>query len=118
MQPAARVGDACTAPHTPPALAHGIGCAKVLIGNKPAWRAALDKHVCALPIAPPAPAPHGPETAPMGSMTVLIDNQMSCRVTDMLMGAGPPNPIMVGDTTVLIGNPGFGLADPANLAEF
>jgi uncharacterized Zn-binding protein involved in type VI secretion len=119
MQPAARVGDECTAPHTPPKLAPGTGCLKVMIGKKPAWRVGLDQHLCALPVSPPAALPiHGPESVKMGAMSVLIDNQMACRAGDILMGMGPPNPIEFGDSSVLIGNPGFGLSDPANLAEY
>jgi hypothetical protein len=36
----------------------------------------------------------------------------------MLVGAAPPNQVLLGEFTVLIGDMGFGLADPANMAEF
>ncbi len=118
MPPAARVGDPGSPPHLPPNLGPGIGSTTIEINNKPAWRTLLDKHMCTCPIAPPAPAPHGPEMCPMGAMTVLFDNQMAVRMGDMLVGVGPPNTIMGGEPTVMIGDPGFGIADPANIQEF
>lgn len=54
----------------------------------------------------------------MGSTTVLINNQMACRVSDILQGAGPPNSFVMGEFTVLIGDVGFGMADPARIAAF
>ena len=117
-KPAARVGDLCTPPHLPTMLAPGIGMPTVLIGGKPAWRCNVDIHTCTLPIAPPAPAPHGPEICYFGSLSVLIGGQMAVRQTDQLVGAGGPNPVMLGCVNVLIGDTGFGLADPANMAEF
>jgi uncharacterized Zn-binding protein involved in type VI secretion len=86
--------------------------------GKPAWRANLDKQACTLPIAPPAPAPHGPEICVLGSMSVLINNQMAVRQGDLLVGAGPPNPVLVGCPTVQIGDEPFGLEDPANTLQF
>lgn len=117
-KPAARVGDQGTPPHTPPTLAPGVGSLNVHIGGKPAWRANLDRHICALPIAPPAPAPHGPEACYFGSLSVMINSQMAVRLGDILIGLGPPNPVLLGLPTVLIGDIGFGLADPSNMAEF
>jgi uncharacterized Zn-binding protein involved in type VI secretion len=90
----------------------------VFIGNKPAWRANTDTAVCTTPIAPPAPAPHGPEKCYLGSLSVMINNQMAVRQGDILIGAGPPNPVLMGFPTVLVGDVGFGLMDPANMAEF
>jgi hypothetical protein len=43
---------------------------------------------------------------------------MACRVGDILQGAGPPNPFVLGELTVLIGDVGFGMANPANMAAF
>ena len=117
-KPAARVGDNGTPPHTPTPLAPGPGSTNVLVDNKPAWRANIDKAVCALPIAPPAPAPHGPETCFLGSLSVMINHQMAVRMGDILIGAGPPNVVASGCTKVLIGDIGFGLADRANMDEF
>ena len=118
MKPAARVGDKGTPPHLPPILGPGPGMLTVLIGNKPAWRANVDTHACTTPIAPPAPAPHGPEKCYFGSLSVMIGNQMAVRMGDILIGAGPPNPVLTGQLNVLIGDMGFGLASPANMAEF
>ena len=125
-KPAARVGDQGTpgpppAGHLPPNLGIGPGSSTVAIGNRPAWRANIDKHMCTAPLAPPPapPTPHGPETCFLGSMTVLIDNQMAVRVGDQLIGAGVPNFIIPpGCPNVLIGDIAFGLAAQANLDEF
>jgi len=117
-KPAARVGDQGSPPHAPPPLTPGPGSSDVSIGDRPAWRANLDKKVCATPIAPPAPAPHGPESASLGSLSVMINDQMAVRQGDILVGAGPPNTIMLGLRSVLIGDIGFGLADASNMDEF
>ncbi|MCI0464064.1 MAG: hypothetical protein L0Z62_44585 [Gemmataceae bacterium] len=118
MPPAARVGSSGTPPHVPPTLTPGIGSLTVQVGGGPAWRANIDIHTCTLPIAPPAPAPHGPEICFLGALTVLIDSQMAVRQLDLLTGAGPPNPVMLGVLTVLIGDPGVGLGAPASISEF
>src|SRR5687767_13234833 len=103
--PAAHVGSDATPPHVPPKLVGpGSGSPNVQINNMPAWRANVDLHLCTLPIAPPAPAPHGPEVCVLGSTSVLINNQMAVRQTDILVGAGPPNPVLVGFPKVLIGD--------------
>jgi hypothetical protein len=49
----------------------------------------------------------------MGSPTVFINNQMACRVMDVVvekpgLAMGPANPIAMGCTTVLIGEVGMG----------
>ena len=116
-KPAARLGDPTTPPHAA-TLAPGPGSVNVLIGNKPAWRCNIDQALCSTPIAPPAPAPHGPEICYFGSLSVVINNQMAVRQGDMLVAAAPPNPVLIGELTVLIGDVGFGLADPATMAEF
>ena len=48
----------------------------------------------------------------------MINGQMAVRQGDILIGAGPPNSVLAGLPSVLIGDMGFGLADPANMAEF
>ena len=57
--PAARTGDATT--HGTP-LGPGPGCATVLIGGLPAWRAVVDTHLAiqphALPEGSPGMRPH------------------------------------------------------------
>lgn len=118
-KPAARLGDATTAPHSPSTLgAPAPASANVLIGGKRAWRANIDKTLCTTPVAPPAPAPHGPETCFLGSLTVMINGQMAVRQGDILVGAGPPNVVSAGCPTVLIGDVGFGLAAPNNMDQF
>jgi hypothetical protein len=118
MQPAARLNDQCSAGHNPPTTLPGTGSPTVSIGNSPAWRAALDTHLCATPIAPPAPAPHGPEKCYFAALSVLIENQMAVRKGDVLFGAGPPNRIASGDESVVIGNPGFGLSAGGRMCDF
>lgn len=116
-KPAARALDPTTPPHTA-TLAPSPGDLTVVVGGQPAWRCNVDTAVCATPIAPPAPAPHGPEVCYLGSLSVMYGSQMAVRITDQLMGAGGPNPVMKGEPTVLIGDMGFGLANPANMDEF
>ncbi|SRR5712691_8782105 len=104
MPPAARVGDPTT--HGAP-TAPGPGSANVLIGGQPAWRTLIDQHAC------PAVSISGADgvgSVLNGRATVLINNQMSCRVADIIVekpGAamGPANPIAMGCPTVIIGNP-------------
>jgi uncharacterized Zn-binding protein involved in type VI secretion len=95
--PAARVGDS-TSHGTP--LGAGPGCATVLIGGVPAWRAGSDFHACPLSNGP---APHVGGTIAIGSVTVLIGGLFAARVGDMIIEAGGPNSILVGEPTVLIG---------------
>jgi uncharacterized Zn-binding protein involved in type VI secretion len=116
-KPAARVGDSTSHLFNP--LVPGPGAITVLIEGKPAWRAVVDTSICPVPIAPPAPAPHGPEKCYLGSFGVLINGQMAVRLGDMVVGPpAPPNAIVFGAMTVLIGDTAFGLADPANIAAF
>jgi hypothetical protein len=80
----------------------------VLIGGQPAWRAMIDQHAC------PAVSVSGADgvgSVLMGSATVLIDGQMSCRQMDIIvekpgLAMGPANPIAMGCPTVLIGEMG------------
>jgi uncharacterized Zn-binding protein involved in type VI secretion len=63
--------------------------------------AGADIHMCAtlLPIPP-----HGPGVVIDGSKTVLINNLPACRQGDTVLEAvGPPDKIMKGETTVIIG---------------
>lgn len=60
-----------------------------------------DIHVCAVPSPVP---PHGPGVVIDGSATVLINNMPACRMGDTIIEPlGPPNKIMKGETTVIIG---------------
>ena len=63
-----------------------------------------DIHVCATPLPIP---PHGPGVVIDGSQTVLINNLPACRMGDTIVEAvGPPNKIVMGMPTVLIGDGG------------
>jgi uncharacterized Zn-binding protein involved in type VI secretion len=95
-QPAARIGDQ-TSHGTP--LAPGPGSANVLIGGKPAWRAAADFHACPLFNGL---VPHVGGVVAVGSTTVLIGGLPAARQGDMV-AEGPPNAILLGELTVLIG---------------
>jgi len=101
MPPAARLGDP-TSHGTP--LGPGPGSTNVMIGGKPAWRAGPDFHACPLVTGvPPGAVPHVGGTVPVGSATVLINNLPAARMGDMITESGPPNTIVMGEMTVLIG---------------
>ena len=93
-RPAARIGDL---------TAHGgvivVGCPTVLIGGMPAARMG-DMHTCPL-ITVLVPHVGGPIT--LGSATVLIGNMPAARMGDMATCVGPPDTIVLGCMTVLIG---------------
>jgi uncharacterized Zn-binding protein involved in type VI secretion len=60
-----------------------------------------DIHACSTPLPIP---PHGPGVVIDGSQTVLINNLPACRMGDTVLEAvGPPNKIVVGEMTVVIG---------------
>ena len=102
MPPAARLADS-TAHGSP--LAPGTGSPNVLIGGQPAWRTTVDQHAC------PAVSVSGADgvgSVVVGSTTVMINNQMACRVGDIVvekpgLAMGPANPIVMGCPTVMIG---------------
>src|SRR5262245_60365724 len=96
-RPAARLGD--TTSHGTP-LAPGPGCPTVLIGGKPAWRAAADTHACPLF---DGPKPHVGGVVIVGSVTVKIGGLSAARQGDMVVEAGAPNAIAMGLPTVVIG---------------
>jgi uncharacterized Zn-binding protein involved in type VI secretion len=95
--PAARIGDQ-TSHGTP--LAPGPGSVNVLIGGKPAWRATSDFHACPLV---DGVKPHVGGVVAVGSTSVLINSLPAARQTDQVVEAGAPNPILLGELTVLIG---------------
>ena len=95
--PAARVGD--TTSHGTP-LGPGPGCATVLIGGMPAWRATADSHVCPLF---DGPKPHVGGVVAVGSVTVMIGGLPAARTGDMVVEAGAPNAIVAGAPTVMVG---------------
>jgi uncharacterized Zn-binding protein involved in type VI secretion len=93
-KPAARLGDSS---------AHGgiivLGCPTVLIGGQPAARLG-DMHTCPM-VTGVVPHVGGPIT--LGSATVLIGGQPAARMGDMATCVGPPDTIVAGCMTVLIG---------------
>lgn len=63
--------------------------------------AGADIHACATPFPVP---PHGPGVVIDGSATVMINNLPACRLGDTILEAiGPPNKIVKGEMTVIIG---------------
>lgn len=96
MPPAARVLDQ-TSHGTP---LSGVGSPNVVIGGQPAWRAAADVHTCPLT---DGPKPHVGGVVAVGSATVLINGLPAARQGDSVVEAGPPNTIVAGCPTVLVG---------------
>src|SRR5258705_9064524 len=96
-QPAARVAD--TTSHGTP-LGPGPGCATVMIGGMPAWRATADTHACPLS---DGPKPHVGGVVAVGSVTVMIGGLPAARQGDSVVEAGAPNSILMGAFTVMIG---------------
>ncbi len=98
MPPAARMGDS---------TAHGgsivVGFPMVMIGGQPAARVG-DMHTCPMqtPGVPPVPHVGGP-ILPPGSPTVLIGGMPAARMGDMATCVGPPDTIVGGCPTVIIG---------------
>jgi uncharacterized Zn-binding protein involved in type VI secretion len=65
-----------------------------------------DIHACVTPLPIP---PHGPGVVIDGSPTVMINNLPACRLGDTILEpVGPPNKIVRGEPTVIIGNQGSG----------
>ncbi|WP_210179622.1 PAAR domain-containing protein [Bosea sp. PAMC 26642] len=63
-----------------------------------------DIHLCLTPLGPLPLPTHGPGVVIDGSQTVLINNLPACRMGDTVLEAlGPPNKIMMGMPTVIIG---------------
>ena len=119
---AARIEDPVAHPN-PPQLTGGPGSPDVLIGGKRAWRgvptAAADTMAADMAAggsAREAIAAHG-GTADLhgcthgagvvidGSATVLINGMPASRMGDTILeSAGPPNKIVMGQPTVIIGD--------------
>jgi uncharacterized Zn-binding protein involved in type VI secretion len=60
-----------------------------------------DIHACVTPSPVP---PHGPGVVVDGSATVMINNMPACRLGDTIIEPlGPPNKIVKGEMTVIIG---------------
>lgn len=96
MPPAARILDQ-TAHGTP---LSGAGSPDVLIGGMPAWRATVDFHACPLATGP---VPHVGGVVPTGSTGVLINGVPAARLGDTIAENGPPNTIVSGCSTVILG---------------
>jgi len=94
-KPAARLGDL---------TAHGgaivVGFPTVLIGGQPAARVG-DMHTCPL-VNGLVPHVGGP-VIPPGGVTVLIGGMPAARLGDIATCVGPPDTIVKGEPTVLIG---------------
>jgi len=101
-KPAARLGDT---------TAHGgsivAGAPTVMIGGMPAARM-NDMHVCPMlnPGTPPPPHVGGPIL--MGCPTVMICGMAAACVGDTCQCSGPPDSIVMGCFTVMIGGGGGG----------
>jgi uncharacterized Zn-binding protein involved in type VI secretion len=99
MFPAARLGDT---------TAHGgvivVGFPTVLIGNRPAARIG-DMHACPM-VTGVVPHVGGPLV--MGAFTVLVGGMPQSRVSDTLVCVGPPDVVVAGENTVLVGMVGAG----------
>lgn len=102
-KPAARLGDSTA--HG--GVITGPGIPTVLIGKMPAATLG-DMHVCPMvtPGTPPIPHVGGPIT--LGSTGVMIGKKPAARMGDMCVCVGPPSNIIMGCTTVLIGETGSG----------
>ena len=91
--PAAKAAEESTKAAAATAMGSAITAAAAASG--------ADKHVCSTPLPVP---PHGPGVVIDGSATVLINGAPACRMGDTVLEAvGPPNKIMAGCTTVIIG---------------
>lgn len=78
----------------------GMGSPDVYVGKLPAWRA-TDFHTC--PLATPGGTSHVGGQVPIGSPTVRINGLSAARQGDTIVESGPPNAIVGGCPTVLIG---------------
>ncbi len=95
MKPAARMGDNC---------AHGgtvvVGMPTVLVGKIP-QSCMGDMHVC--PMVEGGVVPHVGGPIVLGSFTVLTGSRPTARMGDTAVCAGPPDTIVKGEFTVLVG---------------
>lgn len=98
--PAARLTD----PTVHGGLIVAPGAPTVLIGGLPAARI-TDMHTCPM-VTGIVPHVGGPII--LGSFTVLTGGLPQARQTDMLVCVGPPDMIMMGEPTVLVGMVGGG----------
>jgi len=103
--PAARMGD--------PTMHGGtivMGFPTVLIGGQPAARVG-DMHVCPMVTPATPPIPHvGMPIASPGAPTVIIGNMPAATVGSIAPCTGPPDSVMMGCPTVILGAAGAGSA--------
>ncbi|NMC43816.1 MAG: hypothetical protein GYA46_07850 [candidate division Zixibacteria bacterium] len=102
-QPAARVGDQTA--HG--GVITGPGVPTVLIGGMPACVMG-DMHACPMVNPSPGGPPHVGAAVIATGMMVLIGNKPAARVGDTAICTGPPDTIVMGCNTVLIGEGGGG----------
>lgn len=102
-KPAARVGDQTAHGGT----ITGPGNPMVLIEKKPA-AVMGDMHVCPQVNPGPPAIPHVGAAIIATGVTVLIGGKPAARVGDMAICTGPPDSIVMGSTSVLIGDGGAG----------
>jgi hypothetical protein len=76
--------------------------AAAMSGTITAGAGGADIHICATPLPIP---PHGPGVVITPSKTVMINNLGACRAGDTILEAiGPPDKIVMGCPTVMIGD--------------
>ena len=109
-KPAARAGDSTVHGGT---LAPGVPT--VLIGSKPAARVG-DMHICPMvtPGTPPIPHVGGPLLPSPPPPAVLIANVPAATIGSMCTCTGPPDTVLTGEVTVLLGMGGAGAGSPAS----
>jgi len=98
--PAARLMD----PTVHGGMIVGPGCPMVIIGGMPAARI-TDMHECPMV---DGIVPHVGGPIVLGSFTVIVGGMPQARETDMLVCVGPPDMILMGCPTVIVGMVGGG----------
>jgi uncharacterized Zn-binding protein involved in type VI secretion len=97
-RPAATLGSKTS--HAGKPFTPGPGSPNILIGGKPALRVLVDVHSCPLS---DWFKPHFGGAVLTGSTTVFYNNLPAVRVGDKVIEIAPPNTILQGDSTVLVG---------------
>ena len=98
---AAAAGPAFPAAYAAEQAAKTAAAAAMAAAINGAAASGADKHMCPMPSPVP---PHGVGVVIDGSATVLINNLPACRLGDtVLESLGPPNKIIKGEPTVIIG---------------
>ena len=105
VESAVAAKNAATGPALPTAIATEQATKAAMLANLNASFVAIgggaDTHSCVVPSPMP---PHGPGVVLDGSQTVVINNLAACRKGDTVTEPlGPPNKIVMGCKTVMIG---------------